>query len=464
MALEYVEVDSGTGTKVAADSLTGGEVVQYTKLVDGTAESETPIAVGVGDAANGLRVALASASEIIANLSATDNAVLDAIQTAIEACQTALEATLTVSGTVTANLSATDNAVLDAIQTAVEAIQTAITGTVTIDGTVDLGATDNAVLDSILTAVEAVKTAVEATLAISGTVDLGATDNAVLDTIATNTGASLTDTELRATPVPVSGTVTANLGTTDTGYLSAIKTAIEILDNIVSGSEAQVDIASALPAGDNNIGNVDIVSGVLTSITNDVNIADGGNSITVDNAGLTELAAAIDTQVQCDIVGALPAGEMHIGEVGLPDDTITITCSLDTNAYADGDVLFDTQEIAGAVRNNGDTCILQSVHVLDKADQGVDFELVFLNAATSLGTENAAISIADADAEDIIGHFAFTNDYVDLINSQIRSEGGIGLVLKAGAATTSLYVAGISKGAGTYGASDILITFGLLRN
>jgi hypothetical protein len=443
---ENFDFTPGTGATGAADDIAG---VKYpkVKLVDGTEDSTTVIGAGVGAAANGLRVALATASEIVANLSATDNAVLDAIQTAIEACQTALEATLTVSGTVTANLSATDNAVLDAIQTAVEAIQTAITGTVTIDGTVDLGATDNAVLDSILTAVEAVKTAVEATLAISGTVDLGATDNAVLDTIATNTGASLTDTELRATPVPVSGTVTANLSATDNAVLDAIQAAVEILDNAISGSEMQVDIASALPAGDNNIGNVDIAS-VLPAGTN----------------AIGKLAANSGVDIGDVDVASIAAGENHLGEVGLPDDTITITCSLDTNAYADGDVLFDTQEIANAVRNNGDTCILQSVHVLDKADQGVDFELVFLNAATSLGTENAAISIADADAEDIIGHFAFTNDYVDLINSQIRCEGGIGLPLKAGAATTSLYVAGISKGTGTYGASDILITFGFLRN
>lgn len=51
-----------------------------------------------------------------------------------------------------------------------------------------------------------------AAITVDGTVDLGATDNAVLDTIASNTGSQqtdgLTDTELRATAVPVSGEVT----------------------------------------------------------------------------------------------------------------------------------------------------------------------------------------------------------------------------------------------------------------
>jgi hypothetical protein len=43
----------------------------------------------------------------------------------------------------------------------------------------------------------------------------------------------------------------------DTG---GILTAVQTLDNAISGSEMQVDVVAALPAGDNNIGNVDIVT------------------------------------------------------------------------------------------------------------------------------------------------------------------------------------------------------------
>ncbi len=41
---------------------------------------------------------------------------------------------------------------------------------------------------------------------------------------------------------------------------AAIKTAVETLVNAISGTEMQVDVVAALPAGDNNIGNVDIVT------------------------------------------------------------------------------------------------------------------------------------------------------------------------------------------------------------
>ena len=207
--------------------------------------------------------------------------------------------------------------------------------------------------------------------------------------------------------LPIADEVLANLGTVDAANLAAIKTAIEILDNIVSGSEAQVDVLS-LPA--------------------------------------------------------LPAGENQLGKVGLPDTSVTITCSLDTSAYADGDVLFDTQEIAGAVRNNGEQCILQSVHVVDIDDQGVDFDLVFFNANTSLGTENSAPDINDTEVLTTLAVYKFTNDYVDLGANRTRTDWQIGLPLKAGAATTSLWVAGITRGTPTHSASGLQITFGFLRN
>ena len=86
----------------------------------------TPLAV---DANGALKVEIFDGGDshtidgtVTANLSATDNAVLDSIDAAVNG-------TLTVSGTVTANLSATDNAVLDNIQTAVELIDNAISGT-----------------------------------------------------------------------------------------------------------------------------------------------------------------------------------------------------------------------------------------------------------------------------------------------------------------------------------------------
>ena len=59
------------------------------------------------------------------------------------------------------------------------------------------------------------------------------------------------------------------LGTIDSDT-DAIKTAVQILDNAISGTEMQVDVVAALPAGNNNIGNVDIVS--LPASTNTIEV------------------------------------------------------------------------------------------------------------------------------------------------------------------------------------------------
>lgn len=96
---------------------------------------------------------------------------------------------------------------------------------------------------------------------------------------------------------PVSGTVTANLSATDNAVLdsidsdtSAIKTAVEIIDNAISGSEMQVDVVDALPAGDNNIGNVDIASTPTTSAT-----ISGQSSSSTSYAALTGSNMTTDT-------------------------------------------------------------------------------------------------------------------------------------------------------------------------
>lgn len=60
---------------------------------------------------------------------------------------------------------------------------------------------------------------------------------------------------------------------------SAIKTAVEILDNAISGSEMQVDVVGALPAGTNAIGKLAANSGVDIGDVDVTSIAAGDNNI-----------------------------------------------------------------------------------------------------------------------------------------------------------------------------------------
>jgi hypothetical protein len=161
--------------------------------------------------------------------------------------------------------------------------------------------------------------------------------------------------------------------------------------------------------------------------------------------------------------GSLAAGEAHIGQVGSPGDVIDVTLSLDTNAYVSGDVLADTQAVATAVRVAAGRAVLQSVTVIDEDDQGTAFDLVFFSANVSLGTENAAASISDADARNCLGFVSIaTTDFIDLGGVRIATKTGIGLVLEAAAASTTLYVGAISRGTPTHSASGLRLKLGML--
>lgn len=216
-----------------------------------------------------------------------------------------------VSGTVTANLSATDNAVLDAIvvdtgeiQTAVESIDSGIAALATeatiatmqgdtsdiATNTGDILTSTGATTDAAVTAgaegsiqaklrlltsqLDAVKTAVEA-------LDNTVSGSELQVDVLTMPTTAVTGTFWQATQ-PVSGTVTANLSATDNTVLDnidtdlttiighvdglegllttidadtgGILTAVQTLDNAISGSEMQVDVVAALPAGTNAIG------------------------------------------------------------------------------------------------------------------------------------------------------------------------------------------------------------------
>lgn len=134
---------------------------------------------------------------------------------------------------------------------------------------------------------------------------------------------------------------------------------------------------------------------------------------------------------------------------------ITLTVST-TPAHASGDVLADTQKFPNAVTANGGACILESVVALDSSDQGENLQLVFMRSNVSLGTENAAVSISDADAEEIIGIVSVAGtDFADLVGSQLATVRNIELPLKAASGTRDLYIGAISRGTGTYATGEI---------
>lgn len=142
-----------------------------------------------------------------------------------------------------------------------------------------------------------------------------------------------------------------------------------------------------------------------------------------------------------------------------------VTLSLDTNIYADGDVLAATQVVSNAFRIDDQTGMLASVAVIDEDDQKAAFDLYFLSADVSMGTENSAPNISDANARNYCGHVAISvGDYKDLGGVSVAVLYGINLPIKPISGTNDIAIAAISRGTGTYTASGLKLRLGILCN
>jgi len=95
------------------------------------------------------------------------------------------------------------------------------------------------------------------------------------------------------------GDVDVNLEALET-INTAIKTAVETIDNAISGTEMQVDIVASLPAGTNAIGKLAANSGV--------DIGDVDVTSIVPGTGATNLGKAEDAAHSSGDVGVMPLG------------------------------------------------------------------------------------------------------------------------------------------------------------
>jgi hypothetical protein len=157
-------------------------------------------------------------------------------------------------------------------------------------------------------------------------------------------------------------------------------------------------------------------------------------------------------------------------EANMSAVVVTITPPLDTGGpHSDLDVLFNPIRLPA--KNTGSAISkfaevpngavdLISVVVIDQDDQGQPFDLLFMNAANSLGTPNQPANISDANALAIVGKVqVLSGDYSDIGGARIARPpvAAVEQLIQAG---RDLYVAAISRGTGTYTAAGLKITLG----
>jgi hypothetical protein len=145
---------------------------------------------------------------------------------------------------------------------------------------------------------------------------------------------------------------------------------------------------------------------------------------------------------------------------------VNVTLSTDTSAYANGDLLADTQIVSGALRLNG-TGVIESLIVLDEDDNtAYAFDVYFLSGSGSMGTENSAVTVADAVAQTILGFHSFAAaDVKDLVNSKIYCKNSLRIPIKAATDTKDFYIAAaIVTGTPTHTATGIKVRLGIRQD
>ena len=273
-----------------------------------TVDNASLSVTGGGVEASALRVTLASDSTGV--LSIDDNG-----------------GSLTVDGTVTANLSATDNAVLDQIEL------------------------NTSYGDSIGGGTEAA--ALRVTLANDSTGLISIDDNGgsitIDGTVTANAGTGTFTVDGSGVTQPVSGTVTANLGATDNAVLDQIEVNTSYGDTLGGGTEAaalRVTLANdstGVLSIDDNGGSITVdnggtfavqstLSAETTKVIGTVNVA-AAQTIAVTNAGTFATQATL--QAGTAEIGKLAAGVAEIGNVK-NSGTFAVQSTLQTGSAAIG--------------------------------------------------------------------------------------------------------------------------------
>ena len=142
---------------------------------------------------------------------------------------------------------------------------------------------------------------------------------------------------------------------------------------------------------------------------------------------------------------------------------IRVQPTLNTSAYADDDVFFNSTEIPSAVIGNGGSSKLVGVTILNEDDVAHDIDIIFMQKSSDLGTINEAVGSnskwtnALAKQAGVLG--VVTIDWslsnANMVNNLIfttangnpsaKSE-GLPILLQAESNSTSVFMAAVSRG------------------
>lgn len=133
-----------------------------------------------------------------------------------------------------------------------------------------------------------------------------------------------------------------------------------------------------------------------------------------------------------------------------------------TATSAVGKVIHQPTLISGLTRGTDASGTLHAVRMLDKGYQGLDVDIILMNATVTFPSNGSAFSLSDADADAVFNKVKFYSaDYEDQTLNYLAIKENLGKTLWPVSGSDDCYVALVYRGtaAKTFGASDLEITF-----
>jgi hypothetical protein len=201
------------------------------------------------------------------------------------------------------------------------------------------------------------------------------------------------------------------------------------------------------------------------------NITDAAAANGASGSGLAYLRAIKDAATDTTTVTPVKIDQTTPGTtdavtVKTPADMVSFVPTLDTAAYASGDVLFSTTQITGVTRAADGRACLMSLTGIDKSKNKPAMTLLFYQTNVTSAAANAANNLSDSDQANLLGYVRIlATDWIDYANNSIFCKTAINLLLEAASGTSSVYCVGIlDAGTPTFAASDLVLKLGFVQS
>jgi hypothetical protein len=180
--------------------------------------------------------------------------------------------------------------------------------------------------------------------------------------------------------------------------------------------------------------------------------------IDASNTKLDAISAnTLGTPTKLDAIGE------KLDAATLQSTRIVITPTISTAALTSGQLLFDVTTLTNAVRENGTRGIIQTINIIDEANQGISFDLFINQTNTTWGSLAAAPSISFANL------LAAHPEYYPVLAShftpvsttaKIATINNVNWAFEAAAGTRDVYMTALTRGTPDYvNADDLTLEF-----